>query len=368
MTRYAVDPVRNALVAHWSTGIGDVATDVAELSYGRDALRLANCLTYLSQVCWRCYTHPAGAADQHGPHSVGWHRQRERDAFTQVLTALTTPTAQPSATRPSSTPPLVTRIEQAARRVASVLRAIGEPEPAAAVAADVSDELAAVERAELGDLSGRAQQAVVLSREDASPLQVAQADTLLHEHPFGNEALVTQVEPTAAAIAAAHWLYAAATVTARRTGLHPAQTATVADRVKALAQESSAEVVAAMSTGASARQVVMPLIRHTLHVAEGHLHGVAAAKRRIDAAEELIARANADHRDLELSLDTVYLPITSLNPARPAPDLVENLLSGIHSCWILYCGRDAVPRQHRRTEAFVAELRDEAAQRREALL
>ncbi|MFG2078154.1 hypothetical protein [Nonomuraea maritima] len=358
MTRYAVDPVRNALVAHWSTGIGDVATDVAALPCDRDALRLANCLTYLSQVCWRCYTHPAGAADQHGPHSVGWHRQRERDSFAQVLPTLVTPGARPSATR----------IEQAAHRVGSVLRTMDAPRLAAAVTADVTDELAAVERAELGDLSARAQQAVVLSREDASPLQVAQADTLLHEHPFGNEALVTQVEPTAAAIAAAHWLYAAATVTARRTGLHPAQTATRADRVKALAQESSAEVVAAMSTGASARQVVMPLIRHTLHLAEGHLHGVAAAKRRIDAAEELIARANADHRDLDLSLDAVYLPITSLNPARPAPDLVENLLSGIHSCWILYCGRDAVPRQHRRTEAFVTELRDEAARRREALL
>ncbi|TDD43840.1 hypothetical protein E1286_28310, partial [Nonomuraea terrae] len=304
MTRYAVDPARNTLVAHWSTGIGDIATNVAELPATRDALHLASCLTHLSQTCWRCYTHPASAADQHGPHSVGWHRQRERDAFAGVLPALSTPDAPSSATR----------IEQAAHRVGRVLHAIDLPRLVADVTAEISHELLAVEHAELGDLSARAQQAVTLSREDASPLQVAQADSLLHRQPFGTEALITQVEPTAAAIAAAHWLHAAAAVTARRTGLQPVQTVAKADRFKALAQDSCAEVIGVMSAGAAPRQAVMPLIRHTLHVAEGHLYGIRAAKRRIDAAEELIAKAHADHHDLDLSLDTVYLPITSLNP------------------------------------------------------
>ncbi|MEW1840947.1 hypothetical protein AB0392_23630 [Nonomuraea angiospora] len=37
-------------------------------------------------------------------------------------------------------------------------------------------ELAAIEQAERGDLSDRGQQAVAVSREDASPLQISQAE------------------------------------------------------------------------------------------------------------------------------------------------------------------------------------------------
>ncbi|MFI7703152.1 hypothetical protein [Nonomuraea sp. NPDC049480] len=53
MTRYAVDHTRNALTAYWSTGIGDVATTVADLptaAFLPDILRLATCLTELSQA------------------------------------------------------------------------------------------------------------------------------------------------------------------------------------------------------------------------------------------------------------------------------------------------------------------------------
>src|SRR5947199_92941 len=78
--------------------------------------------------------------------------------------------------------------------------------------AEVAAEVAAVESAELGDLSGRARQAVSLTREDASPLQVAAADRLLADDPFGSRKLFTDVDPTSAAVAAAHWLYAAASI------------------------------------------------------------------------------------------------------------------------------------------------------------
>ncbi|MGW0806644.1 hypothetical protein [Nonomuraea sp. NPDC002799] len=354
MTRYAVDHARNTLIAHWSTGIGDIATAVAPLPPGQDVLRLAACLTDLSTACWRCYTHPASAADEQGPHSIGWHRQRERDAFATVVSFLTKPR------RPASNS--FTRVERAAHRVGRTLHTLRAPELVAYVATDVTAELTAVEQAELGDLSARAQQAVALSREDASPLQVIEADTLLHEHPFGAETLFTRIDPTAAAIAAAHWLYAAATTTARHTGLHPAQAITEVDRVKALAHGSLAEVLATMEAGASPRQAVMPMIRHALHVAEGHLLGVTEAKHRLTAAEDLINRVRAD---LDVGLDTVYLPITPLNPARPALDLLENLLHGIRSAWLLF-SQYADSTGNRQT--FLTEVRHEAALHRAHLL
>ncbi|MGP3919002.1 hypothetical protein [Nonomuraea sp. 10N515B] len=371
MTRYAVDQVRNTLIASWSTGIGDVATTVAELPPGPDALRLATCLTELSQACWRSYTHPASAADQQGPNSIGWHRQQERDAFTAVVPALTRPQ------RPVNGAPSATRVEEIAHRAGRSLQALNAPRLTARITTEVTAELAAIEQAELGNLRSRAQQAVVLSREDASPLHVAHADTVLQRHPFGAEELFTQVEPTAAAIAAAHWLHAATVTTAGQTRLHPAQIITEVDRVKALAHDSLAEIVGAMNAGSSPWQAVMPMIRSALHVAEGHFRGVAEAKQRISAAEDLIVRAHDNHPELGLSLDSVYLSISPINPARPALDLLENLLSGIRSCWVLYTqyadtfsGREADvdPPQHRHTEAFIADVRQAAAARRDQLL
>ncbi|TMR10529.1 hypothetical protein ETD86_39200 [Nonomuraea turkmeniaca] len=371
MTRYAVDPVRNALIAYWSTGVGEIATTVAELPSGPNALRLATCLTELSQACWRCYTHPASAAEQQGPNSIGWHRQRERDAFSTVVPALTRHRRPLNGARSS------TRVEEMAHRVARNLYALKAPPLTARITTEVISELAAIEQAELGDLRARAQQAVILSREDASPLQVAQADTILHRHPFGAEELFTRIEPTAAAIAAAHWLHAATIATADQIRLHPAQILTEVDRVKALAQDSLAEIVGAMTAGSSPWQAVMPMIRNALHVAEGHLRGVTEAKHRITRAEDLIARAHDNHPELGISMESVLLPMTPINPTRPALDLLENLLSGIRGCWVLYTqyadtfsGREADgdPARHRHTEAFLTEVRQAAAARRERLL
>ncbi|MEV4014245.1 hypothetical protein AB0J35_27460 [Nonomuraea angiospora] len=370
MTRYAVDHARNALVAHWSTGIGDVAVTVATLPPDRpsDALRLAARLTELSHACWRCYTHPASISDQHGPGSLGWHRQRERDAFAGVVPLLTA----------SAHVSVAAKVGEIAQRTGHALRALDGPELTTQVVADVAAELSAVEQAERGDLSGRAQQAVTLSREDASPLQVAQADAFLNRQPFGCEELNTQIDPAAAAIAAAHWLHAAAATTGRRVRQHPVQVVAEGDHLRPLAVESLVEIVSAISFGATPRQTVMPLIRHTLHVAEGHLCGVTDAKRRIAAAERLVAKTRIDHP--HSSPDSVCLPITSLDPARPALDLLDNLMAGIHGCWLQYAGHartqdafswqdpDGDRRQERHAELFLTEVRQEAATRHQHLL
>ncbi|MER5997731.1 hypothetical protein ABT120_04105 [Nonomuraea angiospora] len=377
MTRYAIDHSRNMLIAQWSTGIGDSATTVAELPRARspwDALRLATSLTDLSQACWRCYTHPASTAERHGPNSLGWYRQCERDAFAAIVPALTSPGPSIGSPFPTAT----TRVEDSAHRVGRSLRAFDISQLTVRIITEVTDELAAIEQAELGDLSDRAQQAVVLSREDASPLQVAQADGLLHRHPFGPEELFTHVDPAAAAIAAAHWLYAAASTTARRARLHPAQVVARVDGIRPLVQEGLTEIVTSIGAGMSPRQAVMPMIRHALHIAEGHLSGVTEARYRITAAEELAERAHADHPELGLDFDAVYLPITPLDPARPALDLLENLLEAIHGCWLLDVHRvhplgtlvdeSTDPLRRGPVEAFLAEVRQEAAVRHEDLL
>ncbi|WP_380280532.1 hypothetical protein [Kitasatospora purpeofusca] len=95
-------------------------------------------------------------------------------------------------------------------------------------------EAAAAESAELGALTGRAQQAVLLNPEDASPAQVAAADRLLEQDPFGPAELYSAVDPTAAAVAAAHWLAAAAEVTAEASGHGPAQVILETDNIEAL--------------------------------------------------------------------------------------------------------------------------------------
>ncbi|MCF6476692.1 hypothetical protein FAF44_51450, partial [Nonomuraea sp. MG754425] len=310
MTRYAIDRAHNTLLAQWSTGIGDTATVVARLTHDQlhhNTRRLAADLTRLSHICWRSYTHPASAADRHGPHSLGWHRQQERDAFTTILPTLT------ATIRPADQP-TGTKIEQAAHAVARILHVLDASQLTTHVSTDVAAELAAIEQAERGDLSERAQQAVALSREDASPLQISQADHLLHHNPFGSQDLLTQVDPTAAAIATAHWFYAAVTITAQHTGLHPIQVLDSAEQPdKPLALESLTDITTAMDAGTRARHVVMPLIRNALHVADGHLRGILEVQQRITAAQHIIGKAQADHPEIDLGPDSVYLPLTSLD-------------------------------------------------------
>ncbi|KAB8183921.1 hypothetical protein FH608_048690 [Nonomuraea phyllanthi] len=375
MTRYAVDHRRKALIASWSTGSGDTAVDVADLPAGissHDALNLAKALTQLSEICWRCYTHPASAADSHEPNSEGERRQEERDAFASVLTALTNPNLPSDSYMIQS----YIQVEEAAHQVGRALHALNAAELTTRVTIDVGAELAAIEQAELGNLTERARQAVTLTREDASPLQVAQASNLLHDNPFGPEALFTEIDPAAAAIAAAHWLDAAATVTAESTGLPATQIVAEADNIEALPHETPTLVLELMADGATPRQAVMPLIRNALRVAEGEIPDITALQQRITAAEQLLDKRREDQS--EPNLDALDLRITPLDPARPALDLLEDLLSGIRGCWLLYAedatefdeaeDLDDEEWQKRRTAAFFAEVREEATAHRERLL
>jgi hypothetical protein len=357
VTRYAIDLVQGTLVAHWNTGLGDTAVTLARLpsSAGEhDSLRLAARMTRLSRDCWRCYTHPASSVLNRGTGLVGTRRLRERDSFATVLSRIDGHGSCADGAPRS-------RIEGSARQVGQSLRALDAGPFADLVISDVLCELAAVERAERGDFTGRAGQAVALSCEDVSPPQIAAADSLLREDPFGPVGLFTRVGCTAAAVAAAHWLYAATAVTSEHTGLHPTQLV-MDGAAHPTAADGALQVVAALHLGARTREFVMILIRNALQVADGNLFGAPFLLQRIPASEEAGEGARAEVEPSDGYRDHPEdVPLTLLDPARPAPDLLENLVYGIQGCW------DAYERHGGRSARFVEEVREKASAR-QALL
>ncbi|MBX6389060.1 MAG: hypothetical protein IRZ08_08680 [Frankia sp.] len=405
MSRYAVDLQERALLVSWDTGLGDVAQRVATLPAAvdeSDALQLARTLTFLSTAAWRCYTHPAEAAAE---LAVTGTAATESDAGRRDLTgAVLAAIERPHLPHDGLIQQAVVVLEEAAHRVGRALHAIADPALTRQVAADVRAELAAVERAELGELSGRSRQAVTLSRADASPPQVAAADALLRSDPLGCRSLFTDVEPTAAAIAAAHWLHAAATVAARHAGLEVTEVVAEADAIEPLPHRTPTLVLHQMESGEPPRAAVLDLIAHAMVVAEGRnpdlaelvdwvteiveggqegltgrgprtpppgavvpevtirIAGMPADQLADELAEELAEELARDELELSLEDDeddehgpgggvdtededdeedfgrTLVLAdrITPLDPRRPAVDLLEDLLAGIHGCWLIY--------------------------------
>lgn len=380
MTRYAFDEARNALVATWSYGRGDVATTVAELPKAlpaEQALRLAETLTVLSRAAWRTYTHPASAADSHEPNSEGWRRDQERQAFAHVSSAVRTPNL------PEHGMPVQSYIwvEESAHQVGRALHEIADQHLLDRVVADVGAELAAIESAERGELSGRARQAVQLTREDASPVQVAAADALLAEEPLGCGRLFSEVDPTAASVAAAHWLLAAADVTAEVAGIDPTVVVAEADNIEALAVRTPSLVLDLLNEGDSPREIVTSLISDAMAAAEGRIPDIDGLLDQVMDAEQQ-AGQYGDHAD-EIRQALMPDRVTTLDPSRPAQELLEDLLDGIRGCWLLhreYADRpeigecdEADEEQYQRWEAehrvvFANAVRAEAATKHHRLV
>lgn len=371
VTVYAFDETRHLLIRTWDTGAGFVADTVAGLAETAEpehALGLADALTSLSGALWRTYTHPASAADSLDVNTEGWRRQGERDAIGKVVDALTNPNLPRNGYLVQS----YIRVEEAAHRVGRALHRLGDTAPTEHVVTDVRNELDAVEHAERGDLSGRAKQAVCLTRADASPLQINAADDLFREHPTGTDKLFTHFDPTSAAVAAAHWLQAAADVAAEAAECDPTDVVREADGIEALAVETPTHVLERLEDGETPREVVLDLIRTAMTAAEGRIADP-------DALPDLIADAiawNKQRRPGEHDPRAASQPrITLLDPARPAQDLLEDLLDGLRGCQLLYHDevefeddddRDVDEAEHENRYArinaeFTADVRTEAA-------
>ncbi|MFJ8621870.1 hypothetical protein ACIRD3_03365 [Kitasatospora sp. NPDC093550] len=381
MTHYSVDPDRHALIASWGTGDGHLATHIGLLPADAPASTLkglSRALTQLSEAAWRAYTHPAGAADSPAPGPAGRPRGQDRDHFGGVAEAIARP--GPAGGRVA----LVSRshLLESAHRVGRTLGDLADPVLTEAVLAEAATELGAVESAELGDLSGRAQQAVLLSREDASPVQVAAADRLLEQDPFGPAELFSTVDPTAAAVAAAHWLAAAAEVTAQASGHDPVQVVQEADRIEPLPHETPTIVLRLIQAGVLPHDAVTDLVRHAMRIAEGLLPIPITLRDQADAdapeePDETVAEYEVEDAP---GLGELALRLTPLDPRRPARDLLEVLVAGIRACWLLHSeygglGIDAEDRddeqdapRRRSRERFARLVRATAAHHRNRLV
>ena len=189
----------------------------------------------------------------------------------------------------------------------------------------------------MGDLSGRSVQAVVLSRTSASPVQVAAADALLRQEPLGRPELFTAVDPTSAAVAAAHWLHAAATVAADASGYDLTRVVAAADDIEDVPFATPTMVLEMMHAGASPHEAVVALISEAMDIAEGKLPNLPGLMQALTEATENAERlddSNGDVDALEMLLGQIRT--TPLDTSRPAPDLLEDLLTGIYACALLY--------------------------------
>ncbi|WP_378729670.1 hypothetical protein [Nocardia brasiliensis] len=334
MTRYAFDADRNVLVATWPSGRGDLAQTVAVLppTVTHDqATSLASHLTTLSRFQWRTYTHPASAAgDPDIPNSEAWRRAEERRNFKEVEAGIHAPNL------PSEEGLVVSYsgVVESAHRLGRTLHEIDDPTLRDAIAAEVSAEQAAIESAERGDLSDRARQAVELSRPDVSPAQVQAADDLLRADPLGSVELFTELDPASAAVAAAHWLLAAAEVAGEMAGVPCTDVVVEADDIEALQVETPTLVLERLDAGESPTEVVVDLIAEAMAVHEGRVPAPWAVVARVAEIEEQARKfeVDADTRAAMLA----GFRISRLDPSRPALDLLEDLLDGIRGCLLLY--------------------------------
>ncbi|MFI9503870.1 hypothetical protein [Nocardia sp. NPDC052566] len=363
MTRYAFDTARNELVATWATGRGDFAETVAALPPVRpdQATDLASNLTTLSRFQWRTYTHPASAAgDPDIPNSEAWRRAEERRNFKEVEVGIRTPNL------PTDHGLVVSYsgVVESAHRVGRTLHAIDDDALRDAIVGEVRREQAAIEAAELGDLSGRARQAVEMSRPDVSPAQVQAADDLLSADPLGSIELFTELDPASASVAAAHWLHAAAEVAGYVAGVPTADVVVEADDIEALQVETPTMVLERLEAGETVIEVVVDLIAEAMAVAEGHVPAPWGVVARVAEIEEQARKLDFDNATRAALL--AEFRISRLDPVRPALDLLEDLLDGIRGCLLLYVAHGGD--DDNIEEQFAADVRLEADSHRERLL
>ncbi|MFG1849564.1 hypothetical protein [Micromonospora carbonacea] len=332
MSVYAFDGVRRELTVVWATAKGSHSFLIGQLrpaASDEQAWRLSAELTRLSQALWDTYMRPASSAEDADERR---RREDEREQLSTVAFALQKPNLPDSSGRlvVSYSP-----VEESAHRVGRVLHEVADAALTEAVVADVGVEVDAVVRAELGDLSGRAEQATSIDRLDASPVQVSAADELLRTSPLGRDLLSAAVDPAAACVAAAHWLAAAAVVAADEAGTTPERVFAKADDIEAVSVEVPTLVVRrVLKEQVPPRQVVMDLLRTAVAAADGVVTRPDQVVADYNRLTKLVARLRADQREEILASEPVRT--TLLDPRRPARDLLEHLLDGVASCRLLH--------------------------------
>lgn len=332
MTTYGFDAERGDLIAMWPVGIGSQARMAGSAATVNPdlAVVLGHELTGLSAALWDTYVRPASAVA--GDEQERWRREEERKELDAVVGFLRAPN-QPDESGIMSIS--YSPVQEAAHRVGRLLHRAGDPPLIDAVVAEVRTEIDAVERAELGDLTGRAVQAVALDRVDASPVQVAAVDAMLNTQPLGPGLLTAGVDPAAACVAAAHWLAAAAVVAGEQSGNTPDGVFAEADDIQAVSIEVPSFVVSQiLDEERTPAQVVGELLRAATAAGRGEIADLPGILAGIEHLHNLVIGLPPEQREAALSAEPTRS--TPLDPRRPARDLLEHLLDGITSCHVLY--------------------------------
>lgn len=330
MSTYGFDPDSRTLSVSWPIGRGRRAKALAVLpeSVAADSVdRLAAALDGLSEAMWETYVHPASQfGDPEEPNTQAWRWGLERAGFDKALAAVKAPHLPQNGMLVMS----YCRVEESGNRIGRAVHDLDLGEDfKALITAEVEREQAAVEAAEMGDLADRAAQAVVLSRIGASPTQVEMAWQALLANPLGcGDALLTTFEPSAAAIAAARCLHRAAEITAEVAGIDWTDVVVEADNIEALPVMTPTTVLTMLAEGASDREAVTALLLQAHAVAEGELSGVEHLASVMQQVQRLM--------DAEVSEEGLDFRLTPVDPRRPAPDMLEDLLTAIHGCFLLW--------------------------------
>ncbi|MGH8896634.1 MAG: hypothetical protein ACRDZ4_06310 [Egibacteraceae bacterium] len=224
MADYALsdDGTQVQLWAVWAGTDVRVAEPIASVARKRrDQLaQVGRALEWCSHALWRYYTEGWGTG---GEDALVEACREEYEALGVELEQYQTlEKARAEIARVLADPPLLSpsgdlsvsydsRVESAAC-MARALLVLGDDAVTAAAHAELQRELDAVASAELGDLTGRAGQAVRQPRREASFTQIAAAHAALRAHASGQGSLdrLSQVEPSPAAHALAAWIVAGA--------------------------------------------------------------------------------------------------------------------------------------------------------------
>lgn len=158
-----------------------------------------------------------------------------------------------------------------------------------------------------------------------------------------------------------------------------------ADNIEALPHETPTLVLGLINDSVSPHDAVTSLVRHAMHITDGVLPDPTALREQLEDLEETLAAYSGEDQP---DLSDVALRLTPLDPQRPARDLLEDLLTGIHGCWLLHSeyddlghdadsGTDAVEEwddeqaeqnQIRSREHFAQLIRDTATRHRARLI
>lgn len=333
MTAFSYAPPSRQIIASWRTGASrraEPVADVPEFCDDEGADQLAAGLSDLSEAAWATYADIDESADPDETNTEQWQLREDRADFDKARAL----TIEPGERDRWPYSPLL----RAAKRLGLVLDEVGNARLRIQIARAVDRELDAVLAADMGDLSGLAQQAVTLSRLSASPVQIQAAWAILERDLLGaHDIHEASVDPTAACVATTVWLLAAAIVATASDPDDPnpdrwTTAVARADDIEAMPIDTIAVVFPSLADGLSPRATVERLVRNAHRVAAGQVPDFDGLRERLLGLDDLAEKV--DQQTMVSILDEFR--VCALDPLRPAPSLLDDLHAAIFGCFLLW--------------------------------